>query len=501
MNNSAPPARRRRPLHQTLFGQISLAFFFVILLLGLGQYFFLSWIHQRADDVVLQFEMWSVSEAYANAIRAHSAEGLPGIQNTVFELNRANPFVDAYLVNDDGEILFSFSEVEPETNTTPIRKIDMGPVRDFLTPNATQRAPFYGTEPTKLGSRVIFSAARFELEGKPVVLYAVLRGNRHWNEFKLYAENYLARYFSISSIVSIVVTILVAVLIFYVLSRRVTKTIAAMRAFRDGELSSRVRLDAQDEIGELASTFDEMADRIVQSVEELENRDTLRRELIATISHDLRGPLSNIKAHLELNELKAEPDRTDPAETLEVIKRNADQLGALLTQLFELATLEAREASAEMEEHMLKPLFDDLLISYGPTAKDSGVRLVSEVADPRLAVYGDFTMLGRIVGNLVENALRFTKPGGRIVLSATPAGELVRIAVTDTGTGIPESELPKIFERFYQGERGKQHSATSGLGLAIVRRLVELQGSKVEVKSALDVGTEFSFSLRSVAAH
>ena len=229
---------------------------------------------------------------------------------------------------------------------------------------------------------------------------------------------------------------------------------------------------------------------------ELEQRDALRRELIAAVSHDLRGPLANIKAHLERLRQRSTDDSAAGAETLETVSRNADQLGELLSQLFELAKLEAREVAPQLEEHLLNPLFEDLLISYRPKAIELGITLEYSLRDPALMVWADLTMLGRILGNLVENALRFTQAGGRITIEAIVREGAVRIAVRDTGSGIAESDLTKIFERFYQGEGASIRNLSScGLGLAIVRRLVELQGAEIRVQSKVDVGTEFYFSL------
>ena len=489
------PARVKLPLRRTLFGWISFAVALVGSVLAVVQYFTLRWTLSQADDVVVQVQQWNVAREYANAIerRALTPLAISEVKLAMYQLSRLNPLVDAYLVDQSGEIRYSFATAEFSPRLNRIRT---EPIERFLADGASQQAPIYGDDPEKVGGDAVFSAAPVMIEGGKHYVYAVVGGSRRARLYQLFSENLLARYFSVNLITGLIVILISATMLFYVLSRRVSRTISTMRAFKDGDFSSRIGSTAKDELGELAMTFDEMADKIVLSVRELEQRDALRRELIAAVSHDLRGPLANIKAHLERLRQRSTDDSAAGAETLETVSRNADQLGELLSQLFELAKLEAREVAPQLEEHLLNPLFEDLLISYRPKAIELGITLEYSLRDPALMVWADLTMLGRILGNLVENALRFTQAGGRITIEAIVREGAVRIAVRDTGSGIAESDLTKIFERFYQGEGASIRNLSScGLGLAIVRRLVELQGAEIRVQSKVDVGTEFYFSL------
>lgn len=466
--------------------------------LAVVQYFTLRWTLSQADDVVVQVQQWNVAQEYANAIerRARSPLAMSEVQLAMHQLSRLNPQADAYLVDRSGEIRYSFA---PAEYSPKVSRISTEPIDRFLSEGASQRAPIYGDDPESPGGRAVFSAAPVTIEGGVHYLYVVVGGARRARLYQLFSENLLARYFSVNVITGLLVILISATLLFYGLSRRVDRTIRTMRAFKDGDFSSRIGSTAKDELGELATTFDEMADKIVNSVRELEQRDALRRELIAAVSHDLRGPLANIKAHLERLRQRSTDDSAARTETLETVSRNADQLGELLSQLFELAKLEAREVAPQLEEHLIEPLFEDLLISYRPKALELGITLEYALRDPALMVWADLTMLGRILSNLIENALRFTQPGGRITIEAVVYDGAVRIAVRDTGSGISESDLAKIFERFYQGEGASIRNLSScGLGLAIVRRLVELQGAEIRVQSKVDVGTEFYFSLRCV---
>ncbi len=492
------PASLRLPLRRKLFGWISFAVAIITCVLGVVQYFTLRWTLSQADDVVVQVQLWNVAQEYVNAIErgGEGSRNLPEIQNALYQFSKLNPMLDAYLVSESGEVVYSFSTLEYSPRR---KKIAIEPLLQFLASGSSQQVPIYGDDPEDLKGRAVFVAAPLQLDGANYYLYGVISGRKRQRTYQLYSENYLARYFSITTLVALVVILVSATLLFYLLSRRVSRTVQTMRAFKDGDFSSRIHSTAKDELGELARTFDEMADKIVNSVHELEQRDSLRRELIAAVSHDLRGPLANIKAHLDrLQRARNAEQRegTVDTETIETVRRNADQLAELLSQLFELAKLEAREIAPQLEEHLLNPLFDDLLISYRPKAQELGLKLEYSLRDPGLTVRADLTMLGRVLSNLIENALKFTQPQGCITIEGRLVDGAVRISVRDTGSGISESELPKIFERFYQSEGASIRNLSScGLGLAIVRRLVELQGAEIQVASKVDVGTEFYFSL------
>ena len=432
----------RRKLHQTLFGQIALSLVLIFAVLGSMQFLALRATLNRADDLLLQIQMWDIAREFSNTIISEEEKNKDQweIENAVRTLAKVNPLIDAYLLRQNGEVEYSFSENYGSPQQKIIR---IEPIREFLLPDASQRAPLYGEDPDgKKNDLALFSAAAFVYHGEPHYLYAVLRGHRHLQAYKLYSENLLAKNFSISTVIAFLVIVGFGTTIFYVLSRRVTRTVQTMRAFRDGSFESRVKATGSDEIAELGQTFDEMAEQIVKSIDDLKERDSLRRELIASVSHDLRGPVANILAHVERSE--------GEGETQEVVKRNALQLSRLLSELFELAKLEAREVEPQIEPHFLLPLYEDLLISYRSKADELGISLGIEGCENDIEVDADMTMLGRVLGNLIENALRFTHAGGRITLGAVKDGEKVRISVKDSGEGIAESELPKIFNKFFK---------------------------------------------------
>ena len=488
--------RSFRRISRTLFGQIAFALAILFLILGPVSYFSLRKTIGQADDHLLQLQMWETAQVFAEKIAPslQAPRNQWAIQKSADELNRLNPIADIYLVDNDGTILFAFAK---HRQYRAVQKIRTEPILQFLSPDSSALAPIYGDDPQAANSRALISVAPLTVDGRKMYLYATYRGQHQRQAYELFAENYLFFTFGITALLSFLLVVFIGAILFFVLTRRVTKLVTAVTAFRDGDYQSRSKSVANDELGELGVAFDDMADRIASAMTSLEDRDALRRELIAAVSHDLRGPLGNILAQLEQMGTSVQSSgRHVEQVAYEAIRRNALQLGELLSQLFELAKLEAKETVPELEHHYIESLFEDLVISYRPKAIEGGIELSYDLLQQGLAINADLTMVGRVLGNLIENALRFTKPGGRVSLQASAEGARVRIAVIDSGSGMEEAELKRIFEQYYQTSQGKLKGLSSfGLGLAIVRRLVELQGSQVHVTSVVDVGTEFYFSL------
>jgi signal transduction histidine kinase len=180
------------------------------------------------------------------------------------------------------------------------------------------------------------------------------------------------------------------------------------------------------------------------------------------------------------------------------ISRSTEALGRLLVDLFELAKLEAEELVPVPAPCSVPAILDDLALMYGAAADQIGVSIHVEGPEELPPAIADAALIERAVANLLDNAMRHTPRGGRVVLAASRSEDgSVRIEVSDTGPGIPEASLPLVFDRFYQVDRaGSSPKGLCGLGLAIVRRIVESHGSAIELRSAPGEGTTFAFTLR-----
>lgn len=290
------------------------------------------------------------------------------------------------------------------------------------------------------------------------------------------------------------------------LARRVERMRQGTARLASGELQTEVPDDGHDEISELARDFNHMVARLREMVERERGLERARRDLIAAVSHDLRTPIA---ATLALVEAVADGVASEPktqARYLSSARRELSNLGRLVDDLFEFVQIDAGVLRPNLEEASIRDLISDTLASFRPEAKRRGVGLVGEVSGDVDPVLMDLPRMGRVLQNLVSNALRYTPAGGMIFLRAQPQGEVVRVEVADTGEGISPEDLPRVFERSFRGddpqtprpEAEGTDSGAGGLGLAIAQGLIEAHGGTIEVESRPGEGARFFFTLRRV---
>jgi signal transduction histidine kinase len=247
-----------------------------------------------------------------------------------------------------------------------------------------------------------------------------------------------------------------------------------------------------------------MSERIAEQLELLGQAEVRRRELLANVSHDLRTPLASMQGYLETLLLKR--GTLSPEEErsyLEIAAKHSERLGRLIRDLFQLTKLEAHELKAQREAFPVAELVQDVVQKFQLAAGKRGLQLSSRLAVQHAQVHADIGMIESVLENLIENAMRHTAGGGLIQVEVMPLDSArLAVRVADTGRGIPSDELPGIFDRYYRVNRGEASDAGStGLGLAITRHIVELHGGKIQVESALDHGTTFSFDLPLATDH
>jgi len=252
----------------------------------------------------------------------------------------------------------------------------------------------------------------------------------------------------------------------------------------------------RDEIGRLADSVNRMAERMLKQMESMKQADTTRRELIANISHDLRTPLASLQGYLETLQVRdAVLTAAEKEAYLQTALRHTEQLSSLVAQLFELAKLDSEQAAIFPEPFVLEELVQDVMQQFELSAQQKDVRLETRAPAEIPMVFGDIGLIERVLRNLLENALRYTAAGRTIGVSVIAGEKACQVEVWDTGVGIEAADLPRIFDRFYRGEKSRSAAAThAGLGLAIVKRIVELHGGSIEVSSRPGM-TVFGFTL------
>ena len=273
-------------------------------------------------------------------------------------------------------------------------------------------------------------------------------------------------------------------------SRRALRSVrdltSAARRMGAGDLTQRVDAGGRDEIGELSRTFNGMADA-------LERAERQRRHLVADVAHELRTPLSNVQGYVEaLRDGVLEPD----AQTLATIHQQVLYLSELVEDLRLLADTEAGDFILHRERGSLADALRECIEGVRARAEAKGVALASRLPASAPHVSFDRTRLAQVVGNLLDNAIRHTPPGGRVAATLEFGADFATVSIRDTGEGIPEEQLPFVFDRFYRVDPSRSRiTGGAGLGLTIARQLVEAHGGAIRAESEPGRGTTFTFDL------
>jgi histidine kinase len=289
----------------------------------------------------------------------------------------------------------------------------------------------------------------------------------------------------------------IAIVVSLFVSRRVVSPVREMmvasRRIAGGHYGERVAVPGGvshgdlDELAQLALSFNQMAVT-------LESVEAMRLELIGNVAHELRTPLAGIKGYMEgLIDGVLPPDAT----TFQQVHREADRLQRLISDLQELSRVEAGAFELNLQPTSVLDLVESVAARLGRQFEEKGVALETEVSTDLPRVRADEDRIGQVLLNLVGNALQYTPAGGRVWLRTSQEGDAVRLAVEDTGIGIPAQHLPHLFTRFYRVDKSRSRAGGgSGIGLTIAKHLVEAHGGQIQAASdGPGKGSTFNFTL------
>ena len=300
-----------------------------------------------------------------------------------------------------------------------------------------------------------------------------------------------------------------SLLVSFLIARKTTKRLerlaAATGKLRDGDYTTRVAVDGEDEVAQVQSTFNAMAGDLERTLRDLQTeRDRVaallqsRRELVASVSHELRTPVATMRGYLDSIQNRAETDLPASVQhDLTVMEREIVRLQGLIDDLFTVSRAEAGGLSLTMTAVDVGSVVRRRVEALAPLARQrEHVEVVADVPVELPPARADADRLDQVLINLLRNAQRHTPPGGIVAVIASAGEAHVRIEVCDTGAGIPPDELPHVWERFYRGEDARERDAQgAGLGLALVKDLVAAMGGTVDVRSAPGEGSCFGVTL------
>ncbi|MCG6879822.1 MAG: HAMP domain-containing histidine kinase [Deltaproteobacteria bacterium] len=409
-----------------------------------------------------------------------------------------NPAIEVYLLDPQGRIL-AFSAPREKIKR---KGIDLVPVQKWI--EDRPKIPILGDDPRSLNGKKVFSAARIPEKG-PLegYLYVILGGESYDSVLQKMKGSYILQLSAWMILAGLMFALIAGLIIFGFMTGRLRRLASAMDTFRKSQhidtlnFPDEKEIDPADEIDLLTASFNQMAERIQTQMDQLKASDNTRREMVANVSHDLRTPLATLRGYVETLLLKEKDLSTEKRRYyLEIAIKHCERLSKLVDELMELAKLESLETEVQKESFHLGELAQDVIQKFRLRAEEKEITLKTDIEKDMPLTHADIGLIERVLENLLENAINYTPEGGAVGLSIKLENDEISVAVSDTGTGIPEAEIPQIFERFYRMNRGRgQGGGHHGLGLAIAKRILELHQRSIHVKSLLNCGTTLSFSL------
>ena len=290
--------------------------------------------------------------------------------------------------------------------------------------------------------------------------------------------------------VGFVISAALSVILARTLLRPILDMTKAADAMAGGDFSRKITVESGDEVGNLAATFNEMAQRLETTLEELKNAETLRREFVANVSHELRTPLTSIRSYAETLSDGGDMPPEMQKEFLGVIVNESDRMTKIVQDLLDLSKFDSGSWALKFERFDLERSVRDVYAAVALDAKKRGHIVNLELEWRMPSVVGDRSRIEQVLMNILSNAVKYTPEGGTIEISGGALDDQVWIRVQDTGIGIPEADLPRVFDRFYRVDKARSRaSGGTGLGLSIAHEIVERHGGKMVIESREGEGT------------
>lgn len=477
-----------------LFWKIAGIFTLLLIILGIAYMGIAAWTAKRSFNEINQQLYGDIAAHLSNSTKPLKDGKVDTVvtHDIIHSIMVINPSVEVYLLDPDGKII---DYVVPDKSVKE-RAVDLGAIRQYIQEGGKKYVG--GDNPKHPGQKSIFSAAPIYEHNKLTgYVYAILASEKQAEVVAALDKDFFYSLGTAIFCATLLTVFIVGIITFFLITDSVGKVAAIVKRFKEGDYGARIDGYVEGNLGLLTSTFNEMADTIVDNMNKITSLDKLRQELIANVSHDLRSPLSIMQGYIETLIIKKDslPD-AEKERYLAVIMRSSRKLSHLVGQLFEYSKLEANQVQPDKEQFLIDELVSDILMKYEIPAKAKGIKLSMESPGKLPAVFADISLVERAIQNLVDNALRFTPERGKITIALQNKTTGIEVSVADTGPGIPLEDQPYVFERYKKlsGNETANHEGT-GLGLAIVKKILELHQSGIHIKSTPGMGTIFWFQL------
>jgi two-component system, OmpR family, phosphate regulon sensor histidine kinase PhoR len=287
------------------------------------------------------------------------------------------------------------------------------------------------------------------------------------------------------------------------LSLRISKPLfhlaESVREIQKGNIDKRIDVQSTDEIGMVAATINELLDKVNADISRMQRLERYRREFLGNVSHELRTPIFSLQGFIETLLDGAVDDPNVNRDFLRKAHAQAARLNNLLGDLITISQIETGEMKMNFHYFPVREFLETILADMQPTADQHNVVLRGHfpAGEKEVRAYGDKQQLSHAMRNLIENAIKYNKPYGEVIVGFERLNDSVRIQIKDTGIGIPDEHISRVFERFYRVDRDRSRDVGgTGLGLAIVKHIVEAHGASIRLASTPEKGSTFYFDLK-----
>ncbi len=299
------------------------------------------------------------------------------------------------------------------------------------------------------------------------------------------------------SIILLVFITAITLVVAKTFAKPISEIASVAEQIRGGNFEKRIPVRSADEIGKLAENLNSMVDKLNEDITMLKKLERIRSEFLGNVSHELRTPIFAVEGLLETLLNGAIDDPTVSKDFVERALRNAKRLNALLGDLIEISHIQSGEMKMHYSMFPVNEFLIQIIADLESLAEQKNITITLNTPTPSIMAYGDKERLKHVMTNLIDNAIKYTQRGGKVVVGASSLNGEVKISVKDSGIGIATDHHSRIFERFYRVDKERsRESGGTGLGLAIVKHIIEAHESKMEIQSQVGRGSEFSFKLK-----
>lgn len=484
----------KNKIFNSLYWKISIVFFVLLTIVGLMYiYITIDYSNKYIDEINQRLNHNTAKNIVEHSTPFYNGKVIqPALEEMFHHVMAINPSLEVYLLDTTGKIIAWF----PPGKKISLEIVNMEPVFQFI--GDTLVKCIKGDDPLNPGVQKVFSASPLTMNNMLYAyIYVVLAGQEYHAASDFLFGNYIMQVGSRTMLITLVVTLLVGLLIIRVITNNYSKIISVMQKFRQGDLTARVKVQSTGDEKQLAEMFNEMADILNTNIEKLKQVENLRRELIANVSHDLRTPIAIIRGYVETLQIKEETITAEERKRyINTVRESAEKLEKLVNELFELSKLEANQVKAKKEPFIISELVSDISNKYQLIAKTKNITIDTVLSKELPPVFADISLIERVMQNLIDNAMKYTPEGGKIIIKTLKNSDgNVEVTVSDNGMGIPENEREQIFERYYKANNYTDLKNSTGLGLAIAKKILDLHNSTLDLISRENFGSSFIFRL------